>query len=118
GGVELAVGPGVFIPRPETELLVDWAARSADSGATVLYLCSGSGAIALAMAHALPAARVSAVEQSPAAITWLRRDAAARAAPPATPRTAVRALLSDAHTRATPHVALAGRPRFPAARRA
>jgi release factor glutamine methyltransferase len=55
--VEVAVGPGVFVPRPETELLVEWG-LGALSGDTVVDLCSGSGAIALAVAAARPAATV------------------------------------------------------------
>src|SRR4051812_27895512 len=45
--LELAVGPGVFIPRPETELLVELAAGWLLPGATVVDLCAGSGAVAL-----------------------------------------------------------------------
>jgi release factor glutamine methyltransferase len=80
--LELAVGPGVFIPRPETELLAGWGIEVARQlGApTVVDLCSGSGAIALAVAHEVRTATVYAVEQSPAALTWLRRNAADRAA--------------------------------------
>ncbi|MER7890650.1 peptide chain release factor N(5)-glutamine methyltransferase [Micromonospora sp. NPDC094482] len=83
--LELAVGPGVFVPRPETELLAGWGieqARRAGSGGNaplVVDLCSGSGAIALAVAQELPGARVVAVERSPAALRWLRRNAADRA---------------------------------------
>lgn len=83
GHLELAVGPGVFVPRPETELLADWASRlvSGLPGApAVVDLGSGSGALALEIAHRCPAARVTAVERSEAASTWLRRNAAARAA--------------------------------------
>ena len=49
--LELAVGPGVFIPRPETELLMELAARWLVPGATVVDLGAGSGAIALAVAN-------------------------------------------------------------------
>ena len=81
GGVELAVGPGVFIPRPETDLLIAWGlTRRLPAEAVVVDLCSGSGAVALAVAHARPAADVYAVEQDPAALEWLRRNAATRAA--------------------------------------
>ncbi|WP_243639128.1 HemK/PrmC family methyltransferase [Micromonospora sp. MW-13] len=122
--LELAVGPGVFVPRPETELLAGWgvdqarlrpggapspaepgcaespaagtaaraeppaagaaegdaAAEAALGGPLVVDLCSGSGAIALAVAQEAPAARVVAVERSPAALAWLRRNAADRVA--------------------------------------
>jgi release factor glutamine methyltransferase len=76
--IDLAVGPGAFVPRPETELLAQWAV--ATGGATVVDLGGGTGALALAIAHELPAARVYAVERSPAALRWLRRNAADRAA--------------------------------------
>ncbi len=72
--LSLAVGPGVFIPRPETELLAQWAVSSLD-GDVVVDLCSGSGALALAIAAARPSTRVYAVEVSPPALEWLRRNA-------------------------------------------
>jgi release factor glutamine methyltransferase len=72
--VDLAVGPGVFIPRPETELLVD-AVPSLAPEATVVDLCAGSGALAVAMATERPGTRVYAVERSPDALPWLRRNA-------------------------------------------
>jgi release factor glutamine methyltransferase len=77
----LAVGPGVFIPRPETELLVDEALAflgNADTptGPIVVDLCSGSGAVALSVALELPSAIVVAVEREPDAVGWLRRNAA------------------------------------------
>ncbi|MFT4125282.1 MAG: HemK/PrmC family methyltransferase [Gordonia sp. (in: high G+C Gram-positive bacteria)] len=82
GPVEVAVGPGVFIPRPETELLYAWAAaRAADLTAPrIVDLCSGSGALALALAASIPDARVDAVEKSPSAARWLRRNVAAAGA--------------------------------------
>lgn len=75
-GLELQVGPGVFIPRPETELLVESALHAvADIPApTVIDLCSGSGAIAIAIATARPTAGVLAVERSADATGWLRRN--------------------------------------------
>jgi release factor glutamine methyltransferase len=78
GPVEVAVGPGVFVPRPETELLVEWglaAVRDVPS-ALVVDLCTGSGAIALAVATARPDARVHAVEADPGALVWARRNIA------------------------------------------
>ncbi|MFT4041974.1 MAG: peptide chain release factor N(5)-glutamine methyltransferase [Gordonia sp. (in: high G+C Gram-positive bacteria)] len=76
GPIEVAVGPGVFIPRPETEFLLDWAVRQlADSAAPLVAdLCSGSGALALSIARSLPTAQVIAVENDPVALTWLRRN--------------------------------------------
>jgi release factor glutamine methyltransferase len=80
--LELAVGPGVFVPRPETEQLVEWAlARLAGVAEPVVVdLGSGSGAIALSIAHEHPGARVTAVERDPGAIEWTRHNAATRAA--------------------------------------
>ena len=54
--LELAVGPGVFVPRPETELLAGWALErlAGVAGPVVVDLCAGSGAIALAIAHERP----------------------------------------------------------------
>jgi release factor glutamine methyltransferase len=75
---ELAVGPGVFIPRPETELLVEWGlARLRGPAPLVVDLCSGSGAIAVSVAQEYPGARVYAVEDDPGALVWLRRNAGA-----------------------------------------
>ena len=68
GDIDLAVGPGVFIPRPETELLLEWSLRRlAIPTPIVVDLCSGSGALALAIAHARLDAEVHAVEMDPAA---------------------------------------------------
>ncbi|GAA1622997.1 peptide chain release factor N(5)-glutamine methyltransferase [Catellatospora bangladeshensis] len=74
---ELLVGPGVFIPRPETELLARWGieALAGLADPVVLDLCSGSGALAVAVADARPDARVYAVERSEDALPWLRRNA-------------------------------------------
>lgn len=74
----LAVGPGVFVPRPETELLVDAVLphlRGLDA-ASVVDLCAGSGALALAVADEVPGAAVTAVEHAEPALGWLRRNAA------------------------------------------
>jgi release factor glutamine methyltransferase len=80
--LELAVGPGVFVPRPETEQLVEWAlGRLAGVPEPVVVdLGSGSGAIALSIASEHPGARVTAVERDPGAIEWTRHNAALRAA--------------------------------------
>ncbi|MGY1760226.1 peptide chain release factor N(5)-glutamine methyltransferase [Geodermatophilus sp. SYSU D00805] len=85
--LELAVGPGVFVPRPETEQLVEWAlARLAGLAEPVVVdLGSGSGAIALSIAHEHPGARVTAVERDPVAIEWTKANAATRAAAGDTP---------------------------------
>ncbi|GID25566.1 release factor glutamine methyltransferase [Paractinoplanes brasiliensis] len=73
--LELQVGDGVFVPRPETELLAGWGVEHTAPGATVVDLCSGTGAIALAVADEAAPGRVVAVERSPAALTYLRRNA-------------------------------------------
>ncbi|MFC4091385.1 peptide chain release factor N(5)-glutamine methyltransferase [Micromonospora sp. GCM10011541] len=95
--LELAVGPGVFVPRPETELLAGWGVEQGRSrnAPLVVDLCSGSGAIALSVAQELPDARVVAVERSPAALAWLRRNAADRAATGDTPIEVVAADVTD-----------------------
>lgn len=68
--LELAVGPGVFIPRPETELVAERAMSHLRQGGTVVDVGTGSGAIALSLAHERPAARVIATESSTAALAW------------------------------------------------
>jgi release factor glutamine methyltransferase len=82
GPVTVAVGPGVFTPRPETELLLEWAlAAVVDVGAPlVVDLCTGSGALALAVATARPDATVHAVEADPTALSWARRNVLAHLA--------------------------------------
>ncbi|MEO7196365.1 MAG: peptide chain release factor N(5)-glutamine methyltransferase [Pseudonocardiaceae bacterium] len=81
GGIEVAVGPGVFIPRPETEVLLAWGLAALEGVAKplVIDLCTGTGALALAVAHARPDARVHAVERDPVALSWARRNADTRA---------------------------------------
>ncbi|MCB0907227.1 MAG: peptide chain release factor N(5)-glutamine methyltransferase [Nocardioidaceae bacterium] len=76
--VELAVGPGVFVPRPETELLAGWAIEHASALAdpVVVDLCTGSGAIARAVADEVPGARVFAVELDEPAHDWAARNLA------------------------------------------
>ncbi len=76
GPLTLAVGPGVFIPRPETEVLLEWAStRQLPGKPLIVDLCTGSGALALALAARWPDARVLAVENSPAALEFARRNA-------------------------------------------
>ena len=72
--LDLAVGPGVFVPRPETELLVTevldhLAHREGDTAPLVLDLCSGSGAIALSVALERPGTRVIGIEREAGAET-------------------------------------------------
>lgn len=85
--IELAVGPGVFVPRPETEVLVgevlarlELDREDAPAGSQpqiVVDLCSGSGAVALAIAAEAPGVQVFAVEREDDAFAWLRRNCAA-----------------------------------------
>jgi len=79
--VELRVGPGVFVPRPETELLAGWAVeRLRELGDPVAVdLCTGSGAIAAALAAEVPSARVHAVELSPEAYAFAATNLAGTA---------------------------------------
>jgi release factor glutamine methyltransferase len=76
--LELHVGPGVFVPRPETESVVGWAidaVRAMDVVEPVIVdLCTGSGAIALALAQEVPRSKVHAVELSDQALTYARRN--------------------------------------------
>jgi release factor glutamine methyltransferase len=78
--LELAVGPGVLIPRPETELLVDealdWLRASGVAAPRVADLGTGSGALALAMAGEWPNAQVWAVEREAGALQWAARNIA------------------------------------------
>ncbi|WP_337003591.1 MULTISPECIES: peptide chain release factor N(5)-glutamine methyltransferase [unclassified Microbacterium] len=78
--LELAVGPGVFVPRPETETVVQYAIdallNSAEPAPIGVDLGTGSGAIALAMATEVPHARVFAAELSEDAHAWARRNVA------------------------------------------
>ncbi|MEU4294965.1 peptide chain release factor N(5)-glutamine methyltransferase [Kribbella sp. NPDC026596] len=75
---ELSVGPGVFVPRPETEVMVGWILdRLKDvKEPLVVDLCTGSGAIAGAIATERPDSVVHAVELSPEACVWARRNLA------------------------------------------
>jgi release factor glutamine methyltransferase len=76
-GLELAVEPGVLVPRPETELLVEWAVEVAPQGGSLLDWGAGSGAVALAVAHERPDLEVTAVERSDAALAVARANAEA-----------------------------------------
>ncbi len=87
-GLLLQVTPAVLVPRPDTETLVDWAlallptlATLANANPRVLDLGTGSGAVALAVAHRWPAAQVSATDVSPAALAVARANALRLALP-------------------------------------
>ena len=111
--LELAVGPGVFVPRPETELLVD-AVLPAPARHVVVDLCAGSGALALAIAHEVPGSTVYAVERSSDALVWLRRNAEGTAVRGASPATSRPALLAD--LRGTVDVVVSNPPYVPSDR--
>lgn len=87
--LELAVGPGVFVPRPETESVVQHAVDALRAVATpeplAVDLGTGSGAIALALATEVPHARVYGVEVSPRAYVWARQNFRSVGADNATP---------------------------------
>jgi release factor glutamine methyltransferase len=79
--LELSVGPGVFVPRPETEMVADLAvpllldlADRERRAPVVVDLCTGSGALALSLKHEVPAASVHAVELSDLAHAWAVRN--------------------------------------------
>jgi release factor glutamine methyltransferase len=74
--LDLDVGPGVFVPRPETEVLVDavLAAIADKERPLVVDLCAGAGTIGFAVAHEHPTAVVHLVERSDDAFGWLRRN--------------------------------------------
>jgi release factor glutamine methyltransferase len=79
--IDLDVGPGVFVPRPESEVVAGFAidrARESGDAPVVVDLCSGSGAIALAVANEVPGATVHAIELDHSAVGWLRRNATQR----------------------------------------
>jgi len=116
--LELAVGPGVFVPRPETEevaqVAIDEAAKVVGErgSAVVVDLCTGTGAIALAVATEVPGTRVHAVELDKDAHAWAERNVDALSAavanaragtgaadePGATPERIVRLVKGDART--------------------
>jgi len=76
--LELEVGPGVFVPRPETEVMTGWAidrlGKMDVAQPVVADLGTGSGAIALAIGQEVPRARVHAVEADPLARAWAERN--------------------------------------------
>ncbi|WP_062380230.1 peptide chain release factor N(5)-glutamine methyltransferase [Demequina pelophila] len=97
--VELQVGPGVFVPRPETEVVagvaIDAARASLATRGTgrVTDLCAGSGAIGISVAAEVPDAQVSLVEASEEALVYLRLNARAQ---PAEVRARLRTVYGDA----------------------
>jgi len=81
GPLRIEVGPGVFVPRPETELLAERAAthlRAAPAPRVAVDLCTGSGAIACFLAEAVPGVRLLATEVDAGALAWARRNVRGR----------------------------------------
>ncbi len=80
--LDLLVGPGVFVPRPETESVVQWAVDAVRTEGwqqpLCVDLCTGSGTIAFALANELASATVHAVERDAQAMVWAQRNAARR----------------------------------------
>ena len=72
--MELSVREGVLIPRPETEELVDWAAREASDGAKILDVCTGSGCVAIALRRKIRASEVWAMDISCDALAVAREN--------------------------------------------
>jgi release factor glutamine methyltransferase len=75
-GIEVEVGPGVFVPRSRAEVLVDAAVTARPDARVVVDLGTGSGAIAAALATRLPLAEVHAADLDPGALAYARRNAA------------------------------------------
>jgi len=76
GPVLLHVGPGVFIPRPETESMLEWAAaQSLPAQPVIVDACTGSGALAVALSRRWPDARVIGIDDSQTALDYARRNA-------------------------------------------
>ncbi|MHA7649505.1 peptide chain release factor N(5)-glutamine methyltransferase [Mycobacterium sp. ML4] len=76
GPVLLHVGPGVFIPRPETESILEWAtAQALPARPVIVDACTGSGALAVALSRRWPAARIIGIDDSEAALHYARRNA-------------------------------------------
>lgn len=75
--LEIQVGPGVLVPRPESELLVEAVLQHIENlpaPVSVIDLGAGSGALSLAIATEAPTCRVIAVEKSPEALVWLKKN--------------------------------------------
>ncbi len=77
-GLPFQVGPGVLIPRPDTETLVECALSLLEGTAAprIADLCAGSGAVAVAIGHTLPDAQITALELSPQAFSYLEKNIA------------------------------------------
>ncbi|MDH6133776.1 release factor glutamine methyltransferase [Kitasatospora sp. MAA4] len=119
GGIEVEVGPGVFVPRAQSEALLDHGLRTTEHLAAplVVDLGTGSGALALAVAHRRPEATVHAVDCDPHALAFARRNSARRTALGDTPIVLHEADLADpdllSALDATVHLVLANPPFMP-----
>ena len=77
GPVTVRVGPGVFIPRPETEAMLEWSvAQPLPQNPVIVDLCTGTGALAFALSKNWPGARIVAVDDSESALEYARRNLA------------------------------------------
>ncbi len=117
--LEVNVGPGVFIPRPETELMVDDVLAhlrqvragdgpAPDGGPLMVDLCTGSGALALSLALEAPGSHVVAVDVSPEALAWADRSVSEHAQDLAGVGSTVQLVAADATCVADPGHPLAG----------
>ena len=114
--LELSVGPGVFVPRPETELVAEAAieaARAVSGPPLVVDLCSGSGAIALALAQEVPAAEVVAVELAEEAVRAIGANAERLGLPVRVVQADVTAASTAADLDGQVHVLVANPPYIP-----
>ncbi len=105
--LELLVGPGVFVPRPETELVTEAGLRALPEGGIAVDLCAGSGAVALSLATERNGVTVHAVELDPAAAQWLQRNTDQQVALLEKAGSSVRIHLTDATMVTEPGGALA-----------
>ena len=94
---QLQVGPGVLVPRADTELLCETGARllAGKPEPAVLDLCAGSGCVGLGLKRLVPGARVTALEKSPEAFHWLQKNAASALPGSSTGAPALRAVQGD-----------------------
>jgi release factor glutamine methyltransferase len=110
--LELQVGPGVFIPRPETELVaqagIDALRALPPEERRAVDLCTGSGAVAFALAVEAAPAQVTAVEVDDAAVAWTRRNAEGLADMLGAASSRVDVIQADARTCASDGGPLAG----------
>lgn len=107
--IDVSVGPGVFIPRPETELVAEAAIRFAREAhnPVVVDLCAGSGVIGISVAIEVPGSQVHLVELDAAAIDWTRRNVDDHASPIRQAESTAQVIHADAGAVADPGGVLA-----------